>query len=223
MNRILKSIQSPLVESNQFQLPTDLIDSQILIDIITNRHPTILLIAEQILGNITTTLHTSCPQCKDINIKLDQIIMLWGLIWYSVNNMNGGGGWISLAAYRACYPAACTNDDILANSYTFGALHSLSSKEGSTFLFSFLNSEEAIEEIGFDMFMGCTTDERYNGDWNVGNKIILAIFSILLVFLVGGTLFDIHERITRQKENNATTSSIIRGFSLLKNFEFIFS
>ena len=53
--------------------------------------------------------------------------MMWSILWWFNNMGNGGGGFRAETwpwpAYRGCYPAACTKQDLMINSARLGELY----------------------------------------------------------------------------------------------------
>ena len=213
--------------------PQDLPDSSLIIEHLLKQNPTLSLMIQRTSAEILSALHSACPDCK-AEVPIDgYLVMLYAMAWMSVNSANGGGdmsfGPWPLAAYRACYPAACTKEDMLTNSYLFGESFGLpiSVTGEKAFLMTIQDlPEEMLALFGGDVdpLPGCTKDDRYNDDWKTESIVAVTFFGILSVFLVIGTIYDIYGRITFTKKTDKTEPSpLLLAFSLLRNFEFLIS
>ena len=241
--RQLKSLLQlyvPVIPSNLDTLPPpdDLPDSSLLIDLLRKQNPSLSIMIEAASNKISDTLGASCPECKATTPIIGQMLMFYGLAWLSVNGGNGGGmmgspGVWPWPAYRACYPAACSKADMGTNSYLLGLRYGIPLNGTKTFLTTVQGfPKEVLEflEIGVDPLVGCTSDERYNGNWKPESIVSVIFFSILAVCLVAGTTYDTHLRFAQSKnkviiknEKEKQPNRFLMSFSLIQNFEFVIS
>ena len=174
-----------------------------------------------------------CPGCR-ATFNFGQLAMTWVILWWFNNMGNGGGafpiggGW-PWPAYRGCYPAACTKQDVMSNSIQLDQLYGI---PGLKMLGIVGFSEEDMAESGlaYDPLPGCSSDERYQQNWTNGNYIAVAVFSTLGLLLLAGTVYDVYSRQTRGSnlpekavENVDHRNKYILSFSILQNLEFVLS
>ena len=217
------SIVEPQVHDTaqqNLQLPV----SNIPVEILTRRNPAAMKTITAASEDIHTILKSSCPNCRqDYEILLGKLVMLYSLVWFTVNDRE----WLQ-TQYRTCYPAACSKWDIFINSAQLGKMYGLSFGGELTFLRSALPSrEETISDWGFDPQLGCTSDPRYSQQWETKNSVAVIVFGILAILAVAGTVYDVTKRMGDRKQDTKDDkpkpNAFLMAFSLLANSEYIFS
>ena len=197
------------------------------------RNPVIQKIIKETTDDLSKIIQAICPNCKATNGE-GQLLMMWAILWWFANMNNGGGGFPGMPsawpAYRGCYPAACTKWDVMINSDQLGKLYGVA---GMSIIGVVGIPEDILAEVGidFDPMPGCSSDERYNDPtWVDGNYVAVAIFSLLGLLLLTGTVYDVYLRSRadtnlpeKKQENFDQQNKYLLSFSALQNLKFILS
>ena len=160
--------------------------------------------------------------------------MLWSILWWLTNMGNGGGGFRAETwpwpAFRGCYPATCTKQDVMINSAQLGELYEVFGLSIVSVV-GFAEDEYAAFGINYDPLPGCSSDERYhNENWVDANYVAVATFSFLGLLLIAGTVYDAYLRLTadtdlpeKKQETVEQQNKYLLSFSVLRNLEFVLS
>ena len=151
-------------------------------------HPGNNRFLRKVQRDVNDAIFSSCPSCKAVSTG--HLLMLWGLLWMSVNMQSGGGSFVQFPAHRTCFPAQCSREDINNNNLLLAEKYGLKINGSNIFLVSSLALPEEFLNGEPDPLPGCTNSEDKKSE----NHILTPIFALLAFFLLCGTAFDIFWR-----------------------------
>merc|ERR1719341_137560 len=238
---LLAALETPVFDSKRLRLPKgrrssspespvelgqELPNHKVLVDRLLNRNSVVSRFLFDLKAQLASTITSACPSCREDETPwIGQLLMLYALIWESVNNGNGGGHpWLHWAGFRGCYPAECSKIEMATNSLLLGQKYGLQDEENSIFLHA-RPIAWAWNNPETDGSPGCTNDQRYNGEWKSASYVAVTTFAILVLALTVGTAYDIFNRARSEeaKKKKGEPNRILTAFSLLQNFEFVVS
>ena len=219
-------------------------DIDILLPMENSSSPLMKLLLEK--NSFISNFHSSIERIL-ADYNLDPIpktpIGLYVFFWWQTNLFNGpgypsGGHQPPFPYHGACYPSACTNEDIRNNNAEFANKYfqglpavvytapQLSDAFGD-FIISSLNLPANTVHQYQRGVVGCSDDARYSGQWKAENYVMVTVLAIIGALILVGTLMEAVDRSPYIDSSLAPATSslahrMLTSFSLIGNLEFIF-